>query len=318
MDGEETKEKKGDVQRRLRTNPWILSTFVLVILAVVLLAGSVGNFSFTGNAISADEAGNILMSAYPGISVDSVKEVSGVYQVNVLYDGQVIPLYVTKDGKYAGQLDILDNSALNTDTETDTAANVDVSVDDDAVLGDANAPVTIIEFSDYQCPFCRKFWTETYSQIKSEYIDTGKVKLVFRDFPLASLHPVAQASAEAAECVREKGGDSAYFKYHDKVFSEQNILDSGNKNGPVTKTVTYTENDLKKWAKDIGYDIASCLDSGKYADEVQQDLADGQIAGFNGTPGFVVMKTDSGQGTPLSGAYPFDAFEQIIEGELSA
>ncbi|MEK6885163.1 MAG: DsbA family protein, partial [Nanoarchaeota archaeon] len=95
-----------------------------------------------------------------------------------------------------------------------------VDVDDDAVLGDKDAKVTIIEFSDYQCPFCRKFWTETYSQIKSEYIDTGKVKIVFRDFPLTGIHPAAQKSAEAAECVREKGGDSAYWKYHDKMFSE--------------------------------------------------------------------------------------------------
>jgi len=189
-------------------------------------------------------------------------------------------------------------------------AFVSASVDDDAVIGDANAPVTIIEFSDYQCPFCRKFWSETYPSIKSQYIDTGKVKLVFRDFPLTSIHPMAQPAAEAAECVREQGGDSAYFEMHDKIFAEQNILDSGSAAGPVTGTISYTNNDLKDWAKDLGYDIGSCLDSGKFRSEVSKDTSDAQAAGGRGTPYFVV------NGKPLSGAQPFAAFQQVIESEL--
>jgi len=191
------------------------------------------------------------------------------------------------------------------------------SVDDDAVLGNKNAPITIIEFSDYQCPFCRKFWGETFGQLKKDYIDTGKVKLVFRDFPLSSLHPMAQASAEAAECVREKGGDAAYFKFHDKMFEEQNIIDSGSATGAVTKTAVYTNDDLKAWAKETGYDIASCLDSGKYKNEVLKDVSDAQAAGFQGTPGFLIMKSGESSGTPLKGAYPIDSFKQIIDG-LSA
>lgn len=195
---------------------------------------------------------------------------------------------------------------------------VKASLDDDAVLGNKNAPITIIEFSDYQCPFCRKFWTETLPQLKTTYIDTGKVKLVFRDLPLASLHPMAQASAEAAECVKEKGGDAAYFKFHDKIFEEQNIIDSGSKTGPVTKTATYTNDDLKKWAKAVGYDVSSCLDSGKYKSEVAKDSTDAGAAGIQGTPGFVIMKSGDKEGIPLAGAYPFSAFQQIIEQQLSA
>src|SRR3989338_5169830 len=143
-------------------------------------------------------------------------------------------------------------------------SQVSANADDDPVLGNKNAPVTIIEFSDYQCPFCRKFWTETLPSIKSQYIDTGKVKFVYRDFPLTSLHPMATPAAEAAECARDLyGGDSAYFKMHDKIFEEQNILDGGNaKTGPVKSTVTFTNNDLKSWAKELGYNIDSCLDSG--------------------------------------------------------
>ena len=196
---------------------------------------------------------------------------------------------------------------------------VKASIDDDPVLGNKNAQITIIEFSDYQCPFCRKFWTETLPSIQKEYIDAGKVKFVYRDFPLTSLHPMATPAAEAAECVREKEGDFAYFKMHDKIFQEQNILDGGDANsGPVKSTVSFTNNDLKKWAKDLGYDISSCLDSGKFKSEVAKDGSDAVAAGFQGTPGFVIMKTGDKEGVPLAGAYPFSSFQQVIEQKLAA
>src|SRR3989344_3594718 len=87
------------------------------------------------------------------------------------------------------------------------AANVNAAdfVDDDPALGKENAPVTIVEFSDFQCPFCSRFRTETFDQIKSQYIDTGKVRFVYRDFPLTSIHPQAQKAAEASECADEQG-----------------------------------------------------------------------------------------------------------------
>ncbi len=192
-------------------------------------------------------------------------------------------------------------------------SQVKASADDDPILGDKNAPVEIIEFSDYQCPFCRKFWTETLPSIKSEYIDTGKVKFVYRDFPLTSIHPAAEPAAEAANCVREQGGDEAYYKMHDKIFQEGNILDGGDSiTGPVRGTAQFGATELKKWAKDIGYNIDSCLESGKYESEVQKDLADGTAAGGQGTPYFVI------NGKPLSGAQPFSAFKQVIEAELAA
>lgn len=183
--------------------------------------------------------------------------------------------------------------------------NVQVSIDDDPMLGNKNAPVTLIEFSDYQCPFCRKYWTETFPLIKKEYVDTGKVKVVFRDFPLG-FHPMAIPSATAANCVREKGGDVAYWKMHDKIFSEENILDGGT----VKSTISYTEGDLKKWAKDIGYDIGACLDSKEFLSEIQKDQADGQSYGVSGTPAFFV------NGNLVSGAQPFSEFKRLIDSEL--
>ena len=193
-------------------------------------------------------------------------------------------------------------------------SQVKASADDDPVLGDKNAVVEMIEFSDYQCPFCRKFWTETLPSIKSEYIDTGKVKFVYRDFPLTSIHPGAEPAAEAAECARDLyGGDEAYFKMHDKIFAEQNILDGGDPiTGPVRGTAQFGSTELKQWAKDLGYNIDNCLDSGKFRNEVQKDLSDATASGGQGTPYFVI------NGKPLSGAQPFSAFKQIIDAELAA
>lgn len=178
---------------------------------------------------------------------------------------------------------------------------VDVSVDDDPVMGNKNAKVTIVEFSDYQCPFCRSFWQDSLPQIKKEYIDTGKVKLVYRDYPL-SFHAMAQKSAEAAECADDQG---RYWEMHDKMFTEQSKLGQG--------TVQYTLNDLKKWATQLGLNspqFNQCLDSDKYKAEVEKDFADGSAAGVTGTPSFFI------NGRFMVGAQPFAGFKAIIDEEL--
>lgn len=174
--------------------------------------------------------------------------------------------------------------------------------DDDAVLGDPNAPVTIVEFSDYECPFCKRHYAQVLPQIKEKYIDTGKVKLIFRDFPLASHDPIATQEAIAAECAREQGGDKAYYKYHDLVF------ETTNSNKGLEKSQLY---DLATQAGVNRAKFTACLDSEKYKAEVQKDIADGQKYGISGTPGFLI------NGWFLGGAYPFEAFEEIIEKELT-
>lgn len=98
-----------------------------------------------------------------------------------------------------------------------TDERVAISNDDDPVLGDANAAVTMVEFSDYECPFCKRFYDDTLAQIKSTYIDTGKLKLVYRDYPL-SFHPGAEPAAQAANCAGEQG---KYWEMHDKIFEAQ-------------------------------------------------------------------------------------------------
>ena len=172
---------------------------------------------------------------------------------------------------------------------------VTVSAGGNTILGNANASVTIVEFSDFECPYCGKFFTETLPLITKNYIDTGKVKLAYRDFPL-SFHPDAEKAAEAAECAGEQ---NKFWEMHDKLFENQNALSVDN---------------LKQYAKDIGLDSAtfnSCLDSGKTAPEVQKDLTDGQSYGVSGTPTFFI------NGVEVVGAQPYSAFDQAIKQALS-
>lgn len=179
--------------------------------------------------------------------------------------------------------------------------------DDDPFLGDPGAPVTVVEFGDFQCPFCGKFYRDAEQDIVKNYVSTGKVKFVFRDFPLVSIHEEAQKSAEASMCAHEQG---QFWKYHDLMFDRQGQLSLKN---------------YKAWAREIGLNPArfdQCLDSGKYAAEIQKDTEDGMRAGVNGTPATFV------NGRLLSGAIPFagqyrdengvmqPGFQMVIEEEL--
>lgn len=191
-------------------------------------------------------------------------------------------------------------------------ANAKVSVDDDPVLGDKNAKVTLIEFSDYECPFCKRHFEQVYPSIKKDYIDTGKVKLVYRDYPLPFHDPMATFEASAANCAREQGGDSAYFKFHDEIFTKT----KSNGNG-------LTKDQIYQIASDLGLNQASlkaCADSEKYADEIKKDVTDGSSVGVSGTPSFFIGKSDqSGSitGQNIVGAQPYANFKAIIDVELA-
>ncbi len=300
-------EKKPMMTDKFRENPWILSTLVLGILSLILIVGSFSGVfgGMTGNVISSDDAGQKLLSFYEstgaqGLDVASVKETSGVYQVNFEYQGAVVPIFITKDGQLAGSLSPIktisdSNSDSSTTQSTSSSAQINVAIDDDAVKGDSNAPVTMIEFSDYECPFCGRYFQQTYPQIVKEYVDAGKVKIVFRDFPL-SFHENAQKAAEAAECAGEQG---KYWEMHDRLFKNQDALEV---------------NSLKQYAKELGLNTKTfdnCLDSGKMASEIQKDFEDGQDAGVSGTPAFFI------NGISITGAQPFEEFKKIIEQEIN-
>ena len=203
-------------------------------------------------------------------------------------------------------------SAAAQPTGNQPSGPVKVSVDNDPILGDKNAPVTIIEFSDYECPFCKKSFTDMLPDLKKNYIDTGKAKLVYRDFPL-SFHANAGKEAEAAECARSLGNDATYYKFHDQIFTKTASGGTG---------LALTE--LPVIAKNLGLSanqFQQCLDSGKYKDEVAKDMADGTAAGVSGTPSWIVgtsSKDGQIEGQLIVGAQPFSAFKAIIDEKLKA
>ncbi len=175
---------------------------------------------------------------------------------------------------------------------------VDVSLDDDAMKGDKDAPVTIVEFSDFECPFCSRFYKGALPELISKYVDTGKVKFVYRDFPL-SFHANSKIASMAAECAKDQGGDKAYYLYHNKLYENQQ---------------SFGIESFKKWAGEQGLNQAKfdkCLDDEKFKDEVEKDFAEGQSYGVTGTPAFFI------NGRKISGAQPFSVFETIVEEELA-
>jgi len=176
------------------------------------------------------------------------------------------------------------------------------------VLGDKNAPITIVEFSDYECPFCKRHFDETLPQLVKNYVDTGKVKIVYRDFPLSFHDPMATKEAIAANCAREQGGDKKYFEFHDEIFKRT----TSNGNG-------LNDEKIQTIAKDLGLNtgkFSTCLSNQAQADEVKKDIADGTAAGASGTPTFVIGKTTSNgevDGDLVVGAQPFAAFQAVID-----
>jgi protein-disulfide isomerase len=170
----------------------------------------------------------------------------------------------------------------------------EVEVDaSDPSLGRASAPVTLIEFSDFQCPFCQRV-APTLKKIRDTYGD--KVRIVWKDFPLTQIHPQAFKAGEAAHCAGDQG---KYWEYHDRLFANQQQLQP---------------EDLKKHAAEIGLDapaFSTCLDSSKYGERVRNGVAEGTRLGVNSTPTIYV------NGRVLSGAQPYETFVSVIDEELS-
>jgi protein-disulfide isomerase len=169
-----------------------------------------------------------------------------------------------------------------------------VSTDDDPSLGPADAPITLIEFSDYNCPFCRRWYQETLPLIMDEYGD--EVRFVYRDLPVVGGGEVGYLAAQAANCA---GDQNAYWEYHDALFVAQYGL---------------SRDAFLAYADDLGLDrqaLEECLDSGYYEEEVRSDLADAFALGVSSTPSFFI------NGIPVIGAQSSETFLAIIQSELA-
>ncbi|MEX2147860.1 MAG: thioredoxin domain-containing protein [Candidatus Rokuibacteriota bacterium] len=176
------------------------------------------------------------------------------------------------------------------------------------IKGSPQARLTIVEFSDYQCPFCARHAQQTMSQIEREFIDTGKVRYAVRNLPLESIHPDAFKAAEAAECA---GAQGKFWEMHKLLFANHRALGVA---------------ELPRHAATLGLDAAAfrkCLDSGEHAAKVRRDIEDARKAGLTGTPAFFVGVTRGPDPTvrvvrKISGAQPFSAFKATLEAMLAA
>ncbi len=176
------------------------------------------------------------------------------------------------------------------------------------VTGEKTAKLTLMEFSDYQCPFCSRFLRQTFPKINDEYIKTGKLRYIFRDFPLEAIHPNAFKAAEAAHCSGDQG---KYWEMHDLLFANQKAL---------------SVEDFVQHAQTLALDLPlfeKCLEVGKHSTLIRQDLAEGSKAGVRGTPIFFLGITESNGKTmkPLQiirGAQPYAKFQEAFERLLNA
>ena len=173
-------------------------------------------------------------------------------------------------------------------------------------MGDEDATVTLIEFTDFDCPFCVRHYEQVYPQIKKDYVETGKVKYELRNLPLVSLHPNADVAAEAANCA---GKQNKFWEMHDLLFENQ----------PSRGAVADPAAEMKKYAAQLGLNatqFASCLDNHETEAAVQADVAAGGSAGIDGTPGFWVVGPD-GQTKQIVGAYPYETFKAAFDEMLN-
>jgi len=182
-----------------------------------------------------------------------------------------------------------------------------ISLDDDPMKGNPDASITIVEFSDFQCPFCAKFHEITLPQIEQNYISTGKVNFVYRDFPIQSIHPNAVPAALASECADDQG---KFWEMHDMIFRNQRDWQG--------LQIAQSASLFKEYAIEIGLntdEFDSCMISGKHFEEIQNDLDDGRAYGVTGTPGFFIGNEKIGF-TKLVGAQPYSSFQRVIEQQL--
>ncbi len=265
--------------------------------------------------IKADEKITVSKSTYNNM----LKGLITAVVIAAFFGGLAIGTYDKSDSGISGEelKDILSEIEIKTTapqpvqqpTQPTAPQIVDVSLDDDPFKGNANAPVTVVEFSDFQCPFCSRFYTQTLPLLEETYIDTGKIKFVYRDLPLDALHPNARPAHIAAECADEQG---EFWEYHDVLFEKQ------------AEWQRLPSSDLQsiliQFADDLGLQTVtfeSCLESQEMADEVNKDVLDATRYGASGTPTFFIGNEEDGF-VKLVGAQPFSAFQLQIDNQLES
>ena len=237
------------------------------------------------------------------ISVQPEKSNSRFLAVSILIAALMISgslIYAAKGSRPAGSAAIVPSGQQAPIALTSQASLPPVGVRD-VILGDANAPVTVIEYGDYQCPFCGRFFEQVEPQLRDQYIRTGKAKMVYRNFQFLGQESIAAGAA--AECAKDQ---SKFWPFHDALYTAE-IKDGQENSGNLTRDL------FVKLAGSVGMDVpqfTSCYDSNKYAAQVQKDKDAATAVGVNSTPTTYI------DGKMVQGAQPFTAFATIIEEEL--
>ena len=273
-----------------------------ILAALLLLSVFTSGFivaSSTSESISMNEAeslainyvnSNLLQAPFTA-ELESSSDEGDLYRLTITVAGQSVDSYMTKDGRIFFPQGFDTSEVI----ETVEAEPIMLNIEGQPMLGDENAPVTIIEFSDFECPFCKRGY-DTMKEIIVEYVDTGKAKLVFMDFPL-SFHQNAKPAAIAAACAEEQG---MFWEFHDLLFENQDSLNRD----------TYLAH-----AETLNLDVESfttCIDEERYSEDVDADMAMGQSAGVTGTPAFII------NGELFSGALPYETLAEAIESNLDS
>jgi protein-disulfide isomerase len=181
----------------------------------------------------------------------------------------------------------------------DQVIKAQISIQGAYAMGSKDAPLTIVEFTDFQCPYCQRFHVNTFAELKRDYIDTGKVRFVSRDLPL-DFHPNAMQAAEAGRCAGEQG---QFWAMRDRMNANPDKLDMGS---------------LVSWAQDLKMNVngfRACVEGQKYKNAIQSDIQMAQKIGANGTPSFVVGKStpDGVDGELVVGALPYQLFDEKLK-----
>lgn len=196
---------------------------------------------------------------------------------------------------YSAGLKNVDRPSDNQIKPNEEQISAKPEIGDDVILGDPEAPVTIFIFGDYQCPACGMFYKEIEPLLRKDYIDTGKAKMVNKDFPLESIHPFARPAAEASECAKDQG---KYWLYHDALFERQQQL---------------SQVDFAQLAVDLNLNkeqFSQCYDNRKYKDEVAGDINEGLKVGVDATPTIFI------NGNKFRGVAPYNVYTEAIEEAL--
>lgn len=192
-------------------------------------------------------------------------------------------------------------------TNKEAAAKIPPITAKDHILGNPDAPIVLVEYSDTECPFCKNFNTTT-KQIMDQYGKDGRVALIYRHFPLDSIHPKSRKEATGAECANELGGNDKFWAYINRIFE---ITPSNNGLDPAK---------IPQIAKDIGLDNAkfeACLNSDKYAALIEEDFQGGLKAGVTGTPSTFAVIKKTGEQIMIPGAQPFATIKSFIDSALA-